>query len=39
MLIEPKKSTFYIQKVKYLGYIITLRKIQIDPKKIAIIKD
>ena len=39
MLIEPEKSNFYTQKVKYLGHIITPRKIRINPKKITIIKD
>ena len=39
MLIEPEKSTFYTQKVKYFGHIITLGKIRMDFKKIAIIKN
>ena len=39
MLIEPEKSTFYTQKVRYFGHIITLGKIRIDPKKITTIKD
>ena len=39
MLIEPEKSTFYTQKVKYLGHIITPGKIRINPKKIATIKN
>ena len=39
MLIEPEKSIFYTQKVRYFGHIITLGKIRIDPKNIAIIKD
>ena len=39
MLIELKKSIFYIQKVKYFGYIIAPGKIRINLKKIATIKD
>ena len=39
MLIELKKSTFYTQKIKYFGYIITLGKIRINLKKIATIRD
>ena len=39
MLIELKKSTFYIRKIKYFGYIITPGKIRMDLKKIAIIKN
>ena len=39
MLIELEKSTFYIQKVKYFGYIITPGKVRINLKKIITIKD
>ena len=39
MLVEPEKSTFYIQKVEYFGHIITSGKIRIDPKKITTIKN
>jgi hypothetical protein len=39
LLVNPRKSYFYIQKVSFIGYIIKPNKILIDPKKIkAVIK-
>ena len=37
MLIAIKKYKFYIIKTKFYKFIIELRKLNIDPKKIKII--
>ena len=37
MLVVIKKCKFYIIKTKFYGFIIKLRKLSIDPKKIKII--
>jgi hypothetical protein len=37
MKINGPKYTFYIKKVEFLGYIIGLNGIKIDPKKIQAI--
>lgn len=39
LLVKPKKSTFHTHKVEFLGHIISPNEIQIDPKKIAAVKD
>ena len=37
MLVVIKKYIFYITKTKFYGFIIKLRKLSIDPKKIKAI--
>ena len=37
MLVAIKKYKFYIIKTKFYGFIIKLKKLSIDPKKIKII--
>ena len=37
MPVAIKKYKFYITKTKFYGFIIKLRKLSIDPKKIKII--
>ena len=37
MLIAIKKYEFYITKTKFYKFIIELRKLNIDPKKIKVI--
>ena len=37
MLVVIKKYKFYITKTKFCGFIIKLRKLSIDPKKIKAI--
>ena len=37
MLVVIKKCEFYITKTKFYGFIIKLRKLSIDPKKIEVI--
>ena len=39
LLIKLKESTFYTYKVSYFKYIIILKRIRINFKKIATIKD
>jgi RNase H-like domain found in reverse transcriptase/Reverse transcriptase (RNA-dependent DNA polymerase)/Integrase zinc binding domain/Chromo (CHRromatin Organisation MOdifier) domain/Retroviral aspartyl protease len=39
LLVEPAKSEFHTQRVKYLGYIIEPGKIGMDPDKIKAIKE
>jgi hypothetical protein len=35
--LKLSKYNFYIKEIVFLGYIITLRKIGLDPKKIRVI--
>jgi hypothetical protein len=35
--LKLSKYNFYTKKIVFLGYIITLRKISLDPKKVRII--
>ena len=37
MLVAIKKYEFYIIKTKFYGFIIKLKKLSIDPKKIKVI--
>lgn len=37
--IDIKKSEFFVQKTKFLGFIIGVDGIQVDPEKIAVIND
>lgn len=39
LLVEPDKSEFHTQRVKYLGYMIEPGQIQMDPDKIRAIMD
>ena len=34
LLINLKKSEFYIKETKYLGFIVLGKEVQIDPEKI-----
>jgi hypothetical protein len=36
--MDIKKYKFKIQRMKFLGYIISINSIEIDPEKIAMIK-
>ena len=35
--VKTEKSFFYIREIKYLGFIITLEGIRIDPIKVKVI--
>jgi hypothetical protein len=35
--LKLSKYNFYTKEIMFLGYIITLRKINLDPKKIRVI--
>jgi hypothetical protein len=35
--LKLSKYNFYIKKILFLGYIIILRKINLDPKKVRVI--
>jgi hypothetical protein len=35
--LKLSKYNFYIKEILFLGYIITLKKINLDPKKIQVI--
>jgi hypothetical protein len=35
--LKLSKCNFYTKEIVFLGYIITLRKISLDPKKIQVI--
>ena len=37
MLVAIKKCEFYITKTEFCGFIIELRKLSMDPKKIEVI--
>ena len=37
MLVAIKKYKFFIRKTNFIGFIIKLRKISIDPKKVKAI--
>ena len=37
MLVVIKKYEFYITKTEFYGFIIKLKKLSIDPKKIKVI--
>jgi hypothetical protein len=37
MRINESKYTFYIKEVEFLGYIVSLDRIKIDPKKVQTI--
>jgi hypothetical protein len=39
LLINPKKYIFYLQKVNFLRYVITLKEIHINPDKVKVIKE
>lgn len=39
LLVEPEKSKFYIQEVEFLRHIIRPGEIQIEPAKIATVKE
>ena len=39
LLVEPTKSHFHVQEVEFLGHIITLNEIRMDPKKIEAVRD
>jgi hypothetical protein len=35
--LKLSKCNFYIRRIMFLGYIITLRKISLDPEKVRVI--
>jgi transposase InsO family protein len=39
LLVEPTKSHFHVQKVEFLGHIITPNEVRMDPKKIESVRD
>jgi hypothetical protein len=39
LYLKPEKCEFHVQEVKYLGLIITTKGIQMDPAKVAAVKD
>jgi len=39
LLVEPAKSVFHVQKVEYLGHIISYNEVRMDPKKVQAVKD
>ena len=39
MRINSAKSVFHVQRVNFLGYILTINEVKMDPVKIAIIRD
>ena len=39
LFYKPEKYEFYTKEVKFLGYIIILRYLGINPKKVIIIKE
>ena len=39
LLINPKKSNFYMKEVKFLKYIIRPGEIAMEPAKVATVKE
>jgi hypothetical protein len=39
LFYKPEKCEFYIKEVEFLGYIITLGYLGIDPKKVTAVKE
>jgi hypothetical protein len=39
LYLKPEKCEFHEQEVKYLGFIISMEGIKIDPKKIHVVQD
>jgi type III secretory pathway component EscU len=37
--IDLKKSEFYVIRTKYLGFIISIDGIKVDPEKISVVKN
>ena len=39
LYLKPNKCEFFKEKVTFLGHVVSLNKIEMDPKKIQIVKD
>jgi hypothetical protein len=37
--VDIKKSEFHVNRVKYLGYILTNKGIEVDPENIKALRD
>ena len=34
LYIDIKKTEFHVTRTKYLGYILTINRVEVDPKKV-----
>ena len=39
LLVNPEKCVFHSQRVEFLGYVITLEQIHMNPDKVTAIKE
>ena len=39
LLVNPTKSEFKKEEVYYLGYVVSVGKIQIEDSKVSVVKD
>ena len=39
LYIDVKKSEFHVTRTKYLGYILTITRVEVDPKKVEPLKN
>jgi hypothetical protein len=37
--VDIKKSEFYVNWTKYLGYVLTSQGLEVDPDKVSVLRD